>query len=247
MRVMLTIAYDGTNYVGWQIQHNGLAIQQVLDEALSDFFKQTIHCQGASRTDAGVHSLGNVAAFDVDTRMPAEKIAYGINQSLPRDIVVVDSREVPADFHPRYGAKEKTYVYRIQNSDFPDPTRRLYTYHYRHALDEDKMRAAAGYLIGEHDFTSFSSIHAQTKSFVRTIYDLRIERSFDEIQIEITGNGFLYNMVRIIAGTLIQIGSGLMEVEDMHRILLAGDREQAGPTAPAQGLTLVQIIYDELS
>ena len=244
MRVMLTIAYDGTNYVGWQIQHNGLSVQQVLDDALSEFFKQPIHVQGASRTDAGVHSLGNVAAFDVDTRMPAEKIAYGINQSLPRDIVVVDSREVDSDFHPRFGAKEKTYVYRIQNSDFPDPTRRLYTYHYRHYLDENRMRQAAGYLIGEHDFTSFSSIHAQTKTFVRTIYELSVERVADEIQIEITGDGFLYNMVRIIVGTLVQIGAGLMEVEDMHRILLARDRGEAGPTAPPQGLTLVQIVYE---
>ena len=159
--------------------------------------------------------------------------------------MVVDSREVPQDFHPRFGAREKTYVYRIQNSDFPDPTRRLYTYHYRHHLDEDRMKQAAGYLIGEHDFTSFSSIHAQTKSFVRTIYELSVERVADEIQIEITGNGFLYNMVRIIAGTLIQIGSGLMEVEDMHRILMSRDRGQAGPTAPPQGLTLVQIIYEE--
>ena len=243
MRVMLTIAYDGTNYVGWQIQHNGLSVQQVIDEELSRFFNQDIHVQGASRTDAGVHALGNVAAFDVDTRMPAEKISYGINQSLPGDIVVVESREVPADFHPRYGAKEKTYVYRILNSDFPDPTRRLYTYHYRYALDETRMRSAAGYLIGEHDFTSFSSIHAQTKTFVRTIYECSVERVADEIQIEITGDGFLYNMVRIIAGTLIQIGSGLLEPGDMHRILQAHDRGEAGPTAPAQGLTLVQILY----
>ena len=245
MRVMLTVAYDGTAYVGWQIQHNGLAIQQVLDDALSEFFKQPIHCQGASRTDAGVHALGNVAVFDVDTRMPAEKIAFGINKSLPDDIVVVDSKRVGDDFHPRYGAKEKTYVYRIQNYEFCDPTRRLYTYHYRYPLDEGLMKRAAGCLVGEHDFTSFSSIHAQTKTFVRTIYELSVERVADEVQIEITGNGFLYNMVRIISGTLIQIGAGMLKPEDMRRILMAKNRGEAGPTAPPQGLTLVRILYDK--
>ena len=244
MRVMLTISYDGTAYVGWQIQHNGLSVQQVLDEALTEFFKQPIHVQGASRTDAGVHSLGNVAAFDVDTRMPAEKIAYGLNQSLPDDITVVDSREVAFDFHPRYGAKQKTYVYRILNTEFCDPTRRLYVYHYRYPLDVDAMCAAAGYLVGTHDFSSFSSIHAQTKTFVRTIYGCTVKRVDDEVMLWITGDGFLYNMVRIIAGTLIEVGSKKRDSSEMKTILDARDRCFAGPTAPPQGLTLVEILYD---
>lgn len=244
MRVKLVIAYDGTDYVGWQVQKNGISIQQRVNEAVSDLFGEPIEVVGASRTDAGVHAEGNVAAFDVVTRMPAEKIAYALNQRLPDDIVIQSSEEVDEEFHPRYDALEKTYEYHILNRKQPQPLKRRNCYFYYHHLDVDAMRASCAPLIGEHDFTSFASIHAQTKTFVRTIYSLGVRREEDEVIIRVTGSGFLYNMVRIISGTLIQVGAGLKEPSDVARILSARDRSQAGPTAPAKGLVLVEILYD---
>ena len=244
MRVKLVVAYDGTDYCGWQVQPNGITVEEVLNRELSRLFKEEITVTGASRTDSGVHSLGNVAVFDTDTRMPAEKISYALNQRLPEDIVVQDSCEVPADFHPRFAASRKTYEYKILNRKFPMPTLRRDTLFYCHPLDEKRMRQGAAILVGTHDFTSFSSVKAQTNTFVRTVHELTVERTEDDIiHIRITGNGFLYNMVRIIAGTLLQVGAGKLEPEDVGRILAAKDRGAAGPTAPAHGLTMIGITY----
>ncbi len=244
MRVKLVVAYDGTDYCGWQVQPNGITVEEVLNRELSRLFKEEITVTGASRTDSGVHSLGNVAVFDTDTRMPAEKISYALNQRLPEDIVVQDSCEVPADFHPRFAASRKTYEYKILNRKFPMPTLRRDTLFYCHPLDEKRMRQGAAILVGTHDFTSFSSVKVQTNTFVRTVYKLTVERTEDDIiHIRITGNGFLYNMVRIIAGTLLLVGAGKLEPEDVGRILAAKDRGAAGPTAPAHGLTMIGITY----
>ena len=245
-RVRMTVAYDGTNYCGWQIQPNGMTIQQKLNETLSDLLGEEIQVTGASRTDSGVHSLGNVCVFDTTTRMPAEKISYALNQRLPADIVVVDSRECAMEFHPRFSKSRKTYEYRILNRAFPNPTRRLDTHFYHHKLDEVAMNQAAKLLIGEHDFRSFASVHMQSETSVRTIYDCCVSRDdADIITIRITGNGFLYNMVRIIAGTLMKVGSGALHPEDITRILEAKDRQAAGPTAPANGLTMIGLEYEE--
>lgn len=244
MRVKLVVAYDGTDYCGWQVQPNGITVEEVLNRELSRLLKEEITVTGASRTDSGVHSLGNVAVFDTDARMPAEKISYAINQRLPEDIVVQDSCEVPEDFHPRFAASQKTYEYKILNRKFPMPTLRRDTLFYCHPLDEGRMRQGAQFLVGTHDFTSFSSVKAQTNTFVRTVYELTVERTEDDIiHIRITGNGFLYNMVRIIAGTLLLVGAGKLEPEDVGRILAAKDRGAAGPTAPAHGLTMIGITY----
>ena len=244
MRVKLVVAYDGTDYCGWQVQPNGITVEEVLNRELSRLLKEEITVTGASRTDSGVHSLGNVAVFDTDTRMPAEKISYAINQRMPEDIVVQDSCEVPEDFHPRFAASQKTYEYKILNRKFPMPTLRRDTLFYCHPLDEGRMRQGAQFLVGTHDFTSFSSVKAQTNTFVRTVYELTVERTEDDIiHIRITGNGFLYNMVRIIAGTLLLVGAGKLEPEDVGRILAAKDRGAAGPTAPAHGLTMIGITY----
>lgn len=243
MRVKLVIAYDGTAYCGWQIQKNGISIQQKVNEAVSGLFGKDIEVMGASRTDAGVHARGNVCAFDVDTRMPADKISYALNSRLPEDIVVQSSEEVEDDFHPRYDALEKTYEYHILNSRHPQPIKSRSCYFFHHPLDEARMRAACAPLVGEHDFTSFASIHSQSKNFIRTIYSLGVRREEDEVIMRVVGNGFLYNMVRIIAGTLIQVGSGKREPSDIAAILAAKDRSAAGPTAPAKGLVLVEICY----
>lgn len=245
-RVMLIVAYDGTNYCGWQIQPNGNTIEGELNRALSELLGEKIVVSGASRTDAGVHSCGNVAVFDTTARMPAEKISYALNQRLPEDIVVQCSQTVPLNFHPRHVKSKKTYEYRILNREFRDPNRRLDSYFcYRH-LDVHAMHEAAGYLVGEHDFKSFCSIHAQVETTVRRIYALTVDKKEDIITIRITGNGFLYNMVRIIAGTLIRVGTGEYKPEQIPEILAAKDREMAGPTAPAHGLTMIGIEYEDL-
>ena len=204
-RVGLVVAYDGTNYSGWQIQPNGITIQGVLNDALTDLLGEKIEIMGASRTDAGVHALGNVAVFDTNTRIPGEKISYALNQRLPEDIRIQLSEEVEPDFHPRYCDSEKTYEYRILNRKFPVPTERLYSYFYHYKLDVDKMREATSYLIGRHDFASFCGTGAQVKSTVRTLTGIDIWRDGDIVTIQVRGEGFLYNMVRIIAGTLIQL------------------------------------------
>ena len=243
-RIKLTVAYDGTNYHGWQLQPNGVTIEEKLNEALTDLLGEEITVTGASRTDSGVHSLGNVAVFDTNHRMPAEKISYALNQRLPEDIVVQDSCEVPADFHPRHCDSRKTYEYRILNREFPDPTRRRDTYFYYKQLDVEAMRKAASYLVGKHDFKSFCSAHAEAgKSTVRFLYSCSVKKEDDIIKIRVTGSGFLYNMVRIIAGTLVAVGSGELPPEQMPIIIARRDRSFAGPTAPANGLTMIGIEY----
>ena len=242
-RIKLTVAYDGTDYCGWQIQPNGITVEEVLNRALSRLTGEEIRVIGASRTDAGVHARGNIAALDTASTIPAERFAYAVNPLLPEDIVVVKSEEVPQDWHPRYQNSVKTYEYRILNREMPDPLKRKYTWHVSFPLDIDKMREAAEHLKGQHDFRSFCSVHTAVKSTVRTIYTLDIVKSGDEIIIRISGNGFLYNMVRIIAGTLAEVGRGFRTPEDVRDLLTAKEREQAGATAPPQGLTLIRIEY----
>ncbi len=276
-RIMLTIAYDGTDYVGWQMQPNGIAVEQVINKALSELLKEDIIIAGASRTDSGVHADGNVAVFDTETRIPADKICFALNQRLPKDIVCTSSCEVKPDFHPRHADCTKTYEYTIYNAVHPDPIKRRYSYFVYVPLDIDAMRQAAEYLKGEHDFASFCSAHAQVKTTVRNIYSLDIiqgdeinqgdgsliekENNEDkkeatdidgpqriyvshDIKIRISGNGFLYNMVRIIVGTLVKVGYHFYPPEYVKTILDACDRTKAGPKAPAEGLKLVGIEYN---
>ena len=244
-RIFLEIACDGTNYCGWQAQKNGVSVQEVIDRALSKWLKEDIRTIGASRTDAGVHALGNVAVFDTKTRIPGEKYAFGLNSALPDDICIQRSFEVPSEFHPRFTETIKTYEYKILNKKFPDPTKRRDSLFYYGKLDCAAMNEGASYLVGPHDFKSFCSAGHEGKSTVRTIYSATVEKENDMIYIEIEGNGFLYNMVRIIAGTLIEIGKGALKPKDMKRIIEARDRAAAGPTAPAHGLTLLRIEYPE--
>lgn len=239
-RIMLTVAYDGSAYSGFQEQDNAPTIEGEVNRCLSELLGEEIRVIGGSRTDAGVHALCNVAVFDTESRIPGEKISYALNQRLPEDIRIRESREMPAGFHPRHCESRKTYEYKIVNDKFPIPTKRLYGHFTYVPLDEEKMRAAAAYLIGEHDFKSFCSAGSQALSTVRTIYDIQVAREREEITIRVTGNGFLYNMVRIIAGTLMEAGKGLWEPGHMEDILAAKDRSAAGPTAPACGLMLVK-------
>ncbi|GAA0251116.1 tRNA pseudouridine(38-40) synthase TruA [Faecalicatena contorta] len=242
-RIKLTVAYDGTNYCGWQIQPNGITIEEVLNKKLSKLTGEEIRVIGASRTDSGVHARGNVAVFDTDTTIPPDRLAYALNRRMPEDIVIVKSEEVPADWHPRYCDTVKTYEYHILNTRVPDPIRRRTTYFVSYSLDLENMRRAAGYLLGEHDFASFCNVRTNVEDTVRTVYDLDILENGEELTIRIRGNGFLYNMVRIIVGTLLRVGRGFYTPDQVKDILEAKDRQAAGVTAPPHGLILVGIEY----
>ncbi len=321
-RIKLTVAYDGTDYRGWQSQENADTVEDRLNEALRSLL---IDCHdpllvgsgeadsglpdslsgnvayddvpvkeagsiviGASRTDAGVHAEGNVAVFDTEARMAADRFAYALNVRLPEDIRILRSEEVSGDFHPRYSPSHKTYEYQILNTSIPIPTYTRYTHHIYEDIDINKMREAVDLFIGERDFSAFCSAGAQVKSKVRTITALDITeerlgvcvhgavdtdligscvgnlepsgsdraagaelpsggtdpRPHRIIRIRVTGTGFLYNMVRIIAGTLIEVGLGRRSIDTVRQAIETGDRQLAGPTAPARGLTLKSIIYD---
>lgn len=244
-RVKMIVAYDGTNYCGWQIQNNGLTIEEVLNKTLTELLKEKITVAGASRTDSGVHAEGNVAVFDTENRMPADKICFALNQRLPDDIRILQSEEVAPDYHPRKQNCVKTYEYKIMNRKIEIPTLRLYTHFCYYPLDVDKMREAGAYLVGEHDFKSFCTARGQAEETVRTIYSLDIEKTGDLITIRIKGSGFLYNMVRIIAGTLMKVGMGVYPPSHVEEIIDARDRNAAGPKAAAKGLTLVSLDYEK--
>jgi len=243
-RIKLIVSYDGTDYCGWQVQPGKRTIEGELNKALCSLLREEIAVIGASRTDSGVHGLGNIAVFDTESRIPGEKFSYALNQRLPEDIVVQSSSEAAPDYHPRKCSSTKTYEYRIWNDTFPNPLNHRYATFVYTPLDVERMSRGAKFLEGEHDFTSFCSVATQVESKVRTIYSLEVIREGKMITLRVKGSGFLYNMVRIIAGTLIKVGQGAMEPELIPEILEAKDRQKAGPTAPPEGLTLVEIQQD---
>lgn len=250
-RVKLIVAYDGTNYCGWQIQENGITVEEVLNKTISELVGEKIAVIGASRTDSGVHAMGNVAVFDTESRIPAEKMSFALNQRLPEDIRIQGSCEVPLDWHPRYCDTRKTYEYHIQNGKIPLPTERLYSHLVIFPLDVEAMQEAGQYLVGTHDFKSFCASKTQAQTTVRTVTGIEVEtHSLSEgeypsqkVIIRVTGEGFLYNMVRIISGTLIKVGLGVYPPEHVKEILAACDRSKAGETVPAKGLFLKKIEY----
>lgn len=243
-RVRLIVAYDGTNYCGWQIQPNGITIEEVLNREIVRLTGEDIHVIGASRTDSGVHALGNVAVFDTESSIPPERMAYALNQRLPGDIVIVRSDEAASDWHPRYQDEiAKTYEYHIYNAPMPNPLKRNYSAFVSFPMDAEKMRKGAEYLVGEHDFVSFCNIRTNVSDTVRTVYSITVVQNGPDIVLRITGNGFLYHMVRIIAGTLIRVGRGFYAPEKVKEILEEKKRTAAGVTAPASGLVLVGIDY----
>ena len=251
-RIRLIIAYDGTEYCGWQIQDNAITIEGEVTKALQQLLKEPVELIGASRTDSGVHALGDVAVFDTESRIPPEKMAIALNQYLPSDIRVQRSEEVDGEFHPRYCDSIKTYEYSVLMTKIAIPTLQRYSYHVYHELDVEAMKEAATYLVGTHDFSAFCSAGSQVKTKVRTIYEvnvteeaLRVGGEGKEIRIQVSGNGFLYNMVRIIAGTFVEVGIGRRSVETVKEAVETGERKKAGPTAPAHGLMLIGIQYEE--
>ncbi|MBT3319174.1 MAG: tRNA pseudouridine(38-40) synthase TruA [Clostridia bacterium] len=245
MRIKLIIEYDGTNYVGWQRQTNGLSVQQVVEEAFEKASGSKAVLYSAGRTDAGVHARGQVAHLDTETSIPPEKISYAMNAQLPSDIRVVSSAAVSDEFHARYGAKAKTYVYTYINTQHPSAIHRNTTAHIRGDVDTSAMQQATKHIVGTHDFASFCASGGEVDTTVRTVYSLDVTRDEPFIKIEVTGSGFLYNMVRIIAGTLLDVGRGKLSVSAVKDIIAAKDRSMASPTAPARGLTMKQVYYDD--
>ena len=244
MRLLLTVSYDGTNYVGWQYQENGPSIQQALEEALEKALGRFSRVTGASRTDAGVHALGQRAHVDVCASIPPDKYPFVLNRYLPPDIRVTETRRVADDFHARFMATGKLYTYRIHNAPHASAILRSCTAHVPVKLDVDVMRTCAGALIGTHDFAAFAAAGGQAKTTVRTIDFFDIAQTGQEITLRVHGDGFLYNMVRIIAGTLIDVGHGKLDRSCMARAIETGNRLDLGVTAPACGLELTRVEYD---
>ncbi len=239
VRILLTVAYDGTAYSGFAAQEGRQTIAGTLESVLSELTGEEIAITGASRTDAGVHAYGNLAVFDTTSVIPPERYARILNDRLPEDIRIMSSVRTEDDYDPRRTGRIKTYEYRIFTGDVIDPTKRLYTFRYPYALDVTRMNEAASFLVGEHDFTSFCNPDSQALTRVRKITGISVLRDGDNVTISVSGEGFLYNMVRIIAGTLMEVGRGLKCASDIGKILEAKDRREAGFTAPAQGLFLM--------
>ncbi len=241
--IKLTIEYDGTRYYGWQRQPIGNTIQQEVEKAISKVIKEYVEVIGSSRTDSGVHAKGYVANFKTNVKMPAEKFRDAINCKLPRDIVIIKSEEVDLDFHARYSSKGKTYCYTILNREYPCAIDKDYVYYYRWKLNVEEMKKACKYFLGTHDFKAFQTHGGSVKTSIRTISDLHIETNVDKIKIYISADGFLYNMVRIIVGTLILVGSNKIKEDFVKNIIESGVRQNAGKCAPANGLCLEKVFY----
>lgn len=244
MNVLLTVSYDGTNYFGWQKQKDFITVQQKLEQALSSLLNKNIEVRGASRTDTGVHSLGQRVLVNDDISIPLQKLPFAINSFLPYDIVVTNAEQVSDDFHPQYNVYKKTYEYKILNDRFRNPMLHNYTEFVHIPLDIDKMKEACKYFIGEHDFKAFCASGSTAKTTVRTIFELDIFKRENIITIKVTGNGFLYNMVRIIAGTLIYVGQGKIIPQEIENIILSKNRAKAGKTVSPRGLTLIEVYYE---
>ncbi|MGE4214491.1 MAG: tRNA pseudouridine(38-40) synthase TruA [Anaerotignaceae bacterium] len=245
-KILLTVAYDGSGYYGWQKQADKTypTVQETFEKALSAFFRVEVVCVGASRTDRGVHALGQRATIEVDTTVPTEKIPLALHSFLPEDIVVVDAVDVDEEFHPRFDCVCKQYEYKIYNAKFRNPIYRKYSEFNHKKLDIITMNDAAQVLVGKHDFKAFAASGFSSKTSVRTIFGISVEKSGEFVIIKVMGDGFLYNMVRIIAGTLIMVGQGKISKPQLEDILFSCDRTKAGKTAGPEGLTLVNIKYE---
>jgi tRNA pseudouridine38-40 synthase len=241
--VRLVVQYDGTDYGGFQAQLDRPTVQTTLQKALSRLLAEDVRVCGASRTDAGVHAFGQVVSFTTGNVIPVERLLGALNALLPRDITCVAAEEAPAEFHPRYAARGKQYLYRIRNEELSSPFASRYSWHLQQPLDVLAMSEAGSYLVGRHDFAAFRAAGGSAKTSVREISLVEVTDREDFIEVLVEGNGFLYMMVRIIVGTLVEVGLGRMTPPRVGQILAGKDRGQAGETAPPQGLTLVRIDY----
>jgi tRNA pseudouridine38-40 synthase len=243
--ILLTIAYDGTSYSGWQVQPNGLAVQQVVEDALEQLLGERVKLCSSGRTDAGVHARAMPAAFYTDREMPLRAYIEGTNRYLPDDVAIQDARIVPDGFKPIKEALAKHYRYTIYNGAARSPLDRLYSWLVRDTLDLQAMIEAARYFAGKHDFAAFRASNCVAKTTVRRIDSVEVIRNGDFITIDVIGEGFLKYMVRVISGTLVDVGRGRFAAQQVERLLLEGNRQKAGVTAPACGLCLMKVYYPE--
>lgn len=241
--IKLTIQYDGTNYCGWQKQHNGISIQEKIEDAIYSVTGETVNLIGSGRTDAGVHAIGQVANFKTNSTIPPNRFKYALIPKLPEDISIVQSELVPDSFHSRYDAKGKIYRYAIYNEEIRNPIYSRYVYHVPYRLDLASMDRAKEYFLGSHDFRAFMASRSSVKSTIRTINSITLDRKEDLIFLTIEGNAFLHNMVRIIVGTLVEVGLGKRHWQSIPQIIKSKDRKMSGHTAPAQGLCLKKVYY----
>ena len=241
--IKLIIEYDGKGFNGWQKQPDRLNIQGEIEKAISEITGEKIDLIASGRTDRGVHSLGQTANFKTNSNIPIEKIPIAINSKLKKSIIIKDAEEVSEKFHSRYSVKSKTYRYTINNSKYGSAIYRNIEFHFSQKLDVEKMNEAIKYFEGEHDFKAFKASGTSSKSSVRTIYKAGVLKEDDRIFIELTGNGFLYNMVRIIAGTILEVGLGKITPQEIIDIIESKDRAKAGKTLPANGLCLMKVEY----
>lgn len=242
-RYLLKIKYMGTAYHGWQVQPNGITVQQILGDALKKITKQDIAVSGCSRTDAGVHANEFYCHFDTKDNFPKSAFVQGVNAILPDDISVLDANEIDSSFHARYNAKGKTYVYKFYDGEIRDPFLTKFTYFTAPKIDENKMNQFCKKIIGKHDFIGFSSSKRTVVDTVRTISECFAKREGDIVSLFITADGFLYNMVRIIAGTALDVAYGKIAVENIDSVINSRDRKMAGPTLPPHALFLEKVIY----
>ena len=244
-RLLITIRYDGTDYHGWQVQPNGVTVQERVQDAVEKVFGSRLDVTGCSRTDSGVHA--NMFCFHMDTELdiPCEKVPLALNTALPDDIAVLSCKEVGGDFHARYCAKGKRYTYRLYDSHLRDPFINRYSVQYKGKLNVDAMNSAAQNFVGKHDFSAFCASGSEVEDRVRTVYEMKVERIGNEVCVTVSADGFLYNMVRIMVGTLLEVSEGRLSAEDIKVALETGKREQAGRTAAAKGLCLDRVFYDE--
>lgn len=244
-RLLITIRYDGTDYHGWQVQPNGVTVQEMVQDAIEKVFGSRLDVTGCSRTDSGVHA--NMFCFHMDTELdiPCEKVPLALNTALPDDIAVLSCKEVDGDFHARYCAKGKRYIYRLYDSHLRDPFINRYSVQYKGKLNVEAMNEAAQSFVGKRDFSAFCASGSEVEDRVRTVYEMRVERIGNEVAVTVSADGFLYNMVRIMVGTLLEVSEGKLSAEDIKIALKTGKREQAGRTAAAKGLCLDRVFYDE--
>lgn len=242
-----TLSYDGTDYLGWQLQPQGITIQARLQEALSTLAGEPVAVVGAGRTDAGVHAHGQVAHFDLPTPVPPSGILKGLNSMLPDDIRVLKVEPAPPSFHARFSARSKTYRYYFDTAPVASPFRARYTLHHPYPLDREALTAAAGRFVGRHDFESFRASSCEAKTSERECTVSRFSQEGTELVYEIAADGFLHHMVRNIVGTLLQVGRGKLSGDDVDSLFAARDRKRAGPTAPPRGLHLIRVEYDRES
>lgn len=243
MKIKLTVCYDGTNYCGWQIQPNGLSVQQVVQEAIEKATGEKSKVVGSGRTDAGVHAQRQTAHFETNSSIPAERFYLALNAHLPSDVKVLASEKAEDNFDARKSAKRKTYCYSFYYGEVENPLKERYAVRLEKELNEEKIEKAINLLVGEHDFKAFCSAGSGAKTTVRTIYSIKIEKGNDGLKVLVTGNGFLYNMVRILVGTLLDVGYGKKTENDILEMLNQGKRERGGRTLPAKGLCLNSVEY----